>query len=467
MSPERLRLHNVEVDGQAGLDVSIEGGKIMEIVEIAASAPLLGNDLDGRGGALIPGLADHHLHLLAATARSHSTDLRAAITCDDIGRHLVAASAGRPAGAWLRATGCPPALAESLTAASLDAIVRDRPLRVQDQSGALWVLNSAGLAQLELRHAPPGLERGAAGRPTGRLWRADAWLQEQLGGTLPDLRPLGAELAAMGVVAITDTSITTTQPTADLLADAHRRGDLPQRLRLMSAGSLAAPEDAAFEVGPVKVLLDERDLPTLDDMIARINTARAWRRNVAVHCVTLVELAFSLAAFEAAGARPGDRIEHGGVVPEFTFAALEAFGLTVVTQPGFISAHGDRYLAEVDPKDIPDLYPCGRLIAAGVKVAFGSDAPYGPLDPLGHSPGGRDPNDAERQDAGRSGTPRAGGGPAAPPRSARPPGRGRQDGSPWGRPRTSAFSRRHLPKPWTRSTPGSSRRPSSVGGSPI
>jgi predicted amidohydrolase YtcJ len=378
VSAERLCLRNVEVEGQAGLNVSIEGGKI---VEIAAGAPGLGSDLDGRGGALIPGLADHHLHLLAMAARSHSADLRAAVTYDDIGRHLVAASSGRPAGAWLRATGCAPALAEGLTAASLDAIVRDRPLRVQDQSGTLWVLNSAGLSQLELRHPPPGLERDAAERPTGRLWRADAWLQAQLGGTLPDLRPLGAELAAMGVVAITDTSATTTQPTADRLADAHRRGDLPQKLRLMSAGPLAAPEDAAFDVGPVKVLLDERDLPTLDDMIARICTARAWRRNVAVHCVTLVELAFSLAAFEAAGARPGDRIEHGGVVPESTFTALEALGLTVVTQPGFISAHGDRYLAEVDPEDIPDLYPCGRLMAAGVKVAFGSDAPYGPLDP--------------------------------------------------------------------------------------
>jgi predicted amidohydrolase YtcJ len=148
---------------------------------------------------------------------------------------------------------------------------------------------------------------------------------------------------------------------------------------LMSAGELAARPDAA--VGPVKVLLDEHDLPDLDELIALTATARQWGRRVAIHCVTAVELAVSLAAFEAAGARPGDRIEHGGVIPKAAIGALKALGLTVVTQPGFVFDRGDRYLAEVPAEEQDSLYRIASLLRAGVPVAASSDAPYSSHDP--------------------------------------------------------------------------------------
>ena len=54
---------------------------------------------------------------------------------------------------------------------------------------------------------------------------------------------------------------------------------------------------------------------------------------------------------------------------------------TVVTQPAFVAAHGDRYLREVEPGERPWLYRLAGWLAAGVPLAAGSDAPYGPLDP--------------------------------------------------------------------------------------
>jgi predicted amidohydrolase YtcJ len=149
----------------------------------------------------------------------------------------------------------------------------------------------------------------------------------------------------------------------------------------MSGGALSAPADGAFAVGPVKVLLDDHALIDLEDFIARIGQARAWGRAVAVHCVTAAELALTLAAFDAAGARAGDRIEHGGVIPLEAVARLKALGPTVVTQPAFVRERGDRYLAEVEARDRPDLYRCASLRAAGVPVAFSSDAPYASPDP--------------------------------------------------------------------------------------
>ncbi|HEX7885470.1 MAG TPA: amidohydrolase family protein, partial [Phenylobacterium sp.] len=162
---------------------------------------------------------------------------------------------------------------------------------------------------------------------------------------------------------------------------AHRAGDLPQRLMLMSGGPLEAPADAAFAVGPLKVLLDDHSLPDIDDMAARIVAARAQRRRVAVHCVTAGELAVTLAAFEAAGAQVGDRVEHGGVIPPAAIDTLRRLKLTVVTQPAFIHERGDRYAAHVAPQDQPDLYRLRSLLDAGVPVAASSDAPYASPDP--------------------------------------------------------------------------------------
>jgi predicted amidohydrolase YtcJ len=373
-----LTIRNVEIEGRPGLDVRIEAGRI---AAVGPRLPATPDEIDAAGGALIPGLADHHIHLLALAAQSSSVDLRDVATRHQIFARLGAAAAARPPGVWLRAVGCPARVAETLTLADLDALAPRHPLRLQDQTGALWLLNGRALAALGDADLPPSVERDAAGRPTGRLFRGDAWLRERLGAEPPDLAAIGRRLASYGVTCVTDASANTDAASAALLAAAHRAGDLPQRLTLMSAGSLEAAADAAFAVGPVKVLLDDAALIDLDDFAQRIERARAWRRNVAVHCVTAAELALTLAAFDAAGARPQDRIEHGGVIPPEAISQIKALGLTVVTQPAFVAERGDRYLAEVDPAEQPDLYRCASLIAAGVPVALSSDAPYAQPDP--------------------------------------------------------------------------------------
>jgi predicted amidohydrolase YtcJ len=59
---------------------------------------------------------------------------------------------------------------------------------------------------------------------------------------------------------------------------------------------------------------------------------------------------------------------------------IRALGVTVVTQPGLVRSRGDRYLEDVEAEDQPDLWRLGSLQRAGVAVAAGSDAPYGPAD---------------------------------------------------------------------------------------
>lgn len=378
MASSGLIVRNVEVDGRPGVDVRLEGGRIAAVGE-GLRGP--GEELDGRGGALIPGLIDHHIHLLATAAQAQSLQLQGAADAAAFAELIRSALADRPPGAWLRATGYHERIAGELNRAVLDQLAPDHPVRVQHQTGALWILNSAALAALTGLDFPPEAERDRKGRLTGRIWRGDAWLRARIAADPPDLAPLGRILAGFGITGVTDTSATTDAAAAAVLAGARRDGALPQRLTLMSGGMLEAPADGAFTVGPVKILLDDARLIDLDAFVERIEGARPQGRAAAVHCVTAGELALTLAAFEIAGARPGDRIEHGGVIPADAIPVVRRLGLTVVTQPAFVFERGDRYLAEVDAAEQDDLYRCASLLAAGVPVAGSSDAPYASPDP--------------------------------------------------------------------------------------
>ncbi len=360
-----LVIRNVELDGHPA-DVRLAEGAVAEIGH-GLRGP---EEIDGQGGALIPGLTDHHIHLFALAAQADSVDLTAVASPDDLRDRIAAAAAARPPGAWIRATGYHEAMAGELTRVELNALAPRHRLRIQHQTGSLWILNTLAMAAVDDGDLPASVERA-----TGRVWRGDGWLRERIGAEPPPLAPIGARLASFGITAVTDASVTTDGAAAARLS----AGELPQRLTLMSGGELAVSE--AYAVGPVKVLLDDHSLPDLDDFIDHIGNARAWRRSVAVHCVTAGELALSLAAFHAAGARPGDRIEHGGVIPEAAIAELKALGLAVVTQSAFIRERGDRYAAQVDVADLPDLYRCASLLRAGVPMAMSSDAPYASPDP--------------------------------------------------------------------------------------
>jgi len=363
-----LVLRNVRPWGGDAVDVALADGRISAI---GAGLPRAHDEIDGRGDLLLPGLHDHHLHILALAARRQSVDLTG----------LCAAAAVRAAlagavrvGGWLRAVGYDERAAGLPDAAVLDQWVGACPLRLQDRTGALWVLNSSGLAHLAGRDLPPGAERDSSGRPTGRFWREDQWLAGALPRSLPDLAGMGQDLARLGLTGLTDATAHNGPVEARLLA-----GAVPQRLTLMGGEALTVGQ--GYTRGPLKLLIDERDPPDPDALAARIDVARAQGRNVAAHCVTEVELALYLAALGAGGARAGDRIEHGGMIPHQAVAVIAEAGLTVVTNPAFIHDRGDRYRATIAPDDWVDLYRARSLIAAGIPLMAGSDAPYAAVDP--------------------------------------------------------------------------------------
>jgi predicted amidohydrolase YtcJ len=372
-------LHDVEVDGRL-VDVRCDAGAITEI----GTGLDRGTDtaIDGHGGALLPGLHDHHIHLFATAALARSVPVGPADVSgkDGLAATLGAAGRGLPPGAWIRATGYHESVAGPLDREVLDALVPDRPLRVQHRTGAMWVLNSAACRAVALDESPPeGAEVDQHGRPTGRLVRLDGWLRDRLPPTgPPDLTALATRLHRLGITGVTDTTATAS------LDDLCALLPVAQHLHVAATGGPALT-DATFPPGiargPVKVVVDEHDLPPLGGLVAWIRAAHAAGRAVALHLVTRASIVLALAAWDEAGAVPGDRIEHGSVIPAELIAELAHSRLTVVTQPSFVHERGDQYLTDVDPDDLDHLYRCGSLLSAGVAVAAGSDAPYGDVDP--------------------------------------------------------------------------------------
>jgi predicted amidohydrolase YtcJ len=386
--PRELLLRDVEVAGRP-VDVRVAGAVVTEVGMRLRPAPGGTEVVDGGGGALVPGLHDHHIHLLATAAARRSVAAGPADVGDRAGLASALRTAGSalPAGRWVRAVGYHASVAGDLDRRDVDALLADRPVRIQHRSGARWVLNSAAVDALDLDRGDdplrPGVERDAAGHATGRLHRADAWLRPLVAeDDPPDLAPLGELLARAGVTGVTDTTPYTDPADLAPLSAAVLAGALPQRVVVTGGAELAgADPPEGLEWGPVKLVVDDADYPGLDMLADQVAGAHAHGRSVAVHCVTRTALVLALAAWEVAGARPGDRVEHAAVVPPELVADLRRHRLTVVTQPGFVAERGDEYRSEVDAGDLPHLYPCAGLIAAGVAVAGSTDAPYSDPDP--------------------------------------------------------------------------------------
>lgn len=380
-------IRQCELAGQGDLhDVRVAGNIITEIARDLQREP--GEALvEAHGGALRPGLHDHHIHLNALAAalqslRCGAPDINGA---EELARALESANRANP-DQWLRGIGYHPGVAGDIDRDWLDRFLPDRPARIQHRGGRLWLLNSAGLAALGLdAAAPAGLPRGVErrdGRLTGRLYECDQWLRQQMHSAPPGLDLVSERLASHGVTHVTDTSPDNGPDAWRHLHSEQQAGRLRQNVRLMGSLALDGMEQTArLATGEYKLHLLESQLPDKDAACADMQAARGQGRNIAVHCVTLAELSFALDCFDRVGNHAGDRIEHASVVSPDLLAEVRRRGLRVVTQPHFIAERGDQYRQDISTTEQAWLYRLRSFLDAGIPLAGGSDAPFGASNP--------------------------------------------------------------------------------------
>lgn len=376
-----LNAELLDSDGKTRLtNAAIKDSQFIEITD-HAKLEVGSTVIDARGNLLIPGLHDHHTHLIAYAASLVS------INCGppdvESETDLKSALLGQPGRQWLRGTGYHESVLGHLDRQWLDTWAPERPIRIQHRSGRLWVLNSLGLemiANAALKLAPH--ERDRLTCNDGRLYDVDELLGNLTRSDPPPVKLASQQLAAFGVTGINDMTPSNNTETWQWFSELQRGQDLLQKVRMSGKPGLSGcKQTALLSVGETKVHLHDSSLPDFDDFVSTITESHLQQRNVAVHCVTEVELVYTLSAFRSASTLTGDRIEHASVIPPALIEQLCELGLNVVTQPNFVRERGDAYLQDIPIAEHASLYRTNSLMLAGVPTAFGTDLPFGHPDP--------------------------------------------------------------------------------------
>ena len=352
-----LLLKNAELNGHR-IDVRCRDGQITEIGQnLKSVTDEIQKDVEG--GALLPGLRDDHLHLMASAARRRSVHCGPPDVTSTQALELALQNA--PSGNWVRGTGYHESVAGDLTKTQIDQWVSDRPVRIQHRSGRLWYFNTKGAAEL-------GLPLDG----DGQLYRQDEALLTRLPSVddlASDLQAISMELASYGVTRVNDATPSNDDDSVALL----RKNCFRQYVDAMGCEQLSE--------GHLKIMLDDYQLPDLDELAERIAGAHARGRPVAIHCVSRVEIVFALAAISEAGMAEGDRLEHATELQQDLIEQVAALRLMVVPNPNFIYARGDQYIADNETDVLDSLYPIRSIDAHHVRCTAGTDAPFGDLDP--------------------------------------------------------------------------------------
>ena len=358
-----MLIQNIELDEEI-CSVRIEDSKI---ASIGCALEPIGNEqiLDGQGGVLLPGLHDHHIHLNASAAALNS--LRCGPPYVEDSEQLMAALNSAPGEGWLRGIGYQHSVAGEIDCSWLDEHGPDRPVRIQHRGGRMWVFNSRAMDLLDI-----DIPRN------GRLVDGDALIRQALPTTRPNLDALIRKLHSYGITGVTEVT-----PENGLEDFEHYEAYSEfLNLTIMGSETLNGFESTGdTRLGPLKIHNHDHDLPSLADLTEQIAHAHDYDRAVAIHCVTRAEIMISLAAIEDAGVHAGDRIEHAAIADDDIIDKIAKLGLTVVTQPHFITERQDAYLRDVDLQEQPNLWRLRSFSDAKVKLAGGSDAPFGDFDP--------------------------------------------------------------------------------------
>jgi len=411
--PVDLIVHNAKVYvaddlGTVADAVAIRGNKILKVGgerEVMRYRRPQTTVIDAHGAAVLPGFDDAHVSLVAGGLARDGVQLHGADTLDAMQTRVREWVAARPEAAWVVGGGwSADAFADQPSRAALDAAVSDRPARLLSAGGdALWVNTKAlQAARITRRTANPNggvIVRDRRGDATGVLKGSAMTLVDRL---VP--RPTREERAKALQLAMRDASQHGVTSVHDLGAAS---GDLDLYDAARDAGTLALRVYASVQAGLTP--LDDLDAiakrypddPLLKSGLARIAAppsgdaltalvsaldSRGWQ--VAIDAVDEPSVrealdAIGAVAKSANSAHPArHRIENLALVDPQDVPRFGALGVVASLQPLHASDALSTWTRAVGPERAPFGWAARSLSAAGAHLAFGSDWPLLPLDPL-------------------------------------------------------------------------------------
>lgn len=436
------RVFTGDASGSDAEAVAVQGNTILRVGsnrEIQRLARAQTTIIDARGGSVLPGFNDSHAHLLAGGLALDQVSLSDATTMEEVEQTVRAWAEANPTQPWIRGRGWPyAAFAGGLpTRQALDRLVPDRPAYLISDDGHTGWANTAALRAAGItRHTPDPangvIVRDARGEPTGALKEAAMSLVSQVlpapgrDERLVALRAAMVEANRVGVTSVL--SADGTRDDLELYDELRRRGEMTVRVYqaltvdgsattgdldaldevrqryqddpLLKTGVARVMADGVVETGTA-ALLDPYDgaaagsgslrMPAeaLTRLIGELDR-RGWQ--VMTHAIGDAAVRAALDAYEAAAeSNPAPergrrhRVEHLEVADPADLGRFAGLDVVASIQPahGRPPADDDPWLTNLGPDRARRGWATGSLLAKGATVAFGSDWPVAPLDPIG------------------------------------------------------------------------------------
>ncbi len=411
--------------------VACADGRIVAVGTNDEVMALAGPDtelIDAAGRLVLPGLIDAHVHFLQYAIRSHEVNLFGVRDFAEVSRRIRRAVENAEPGDWVQGWGWD----ENLwgirpSRAHLDPIAPHTPVVLRRLDMHTYWLNSAALKQAGITRETPDppesrLERDATGELTGLLreWNAIRLVEPHI--PQPDtatlqawLREAIAEAHRLGLTGIHDQRVQREgrqtfrlfqalrhQEELDLRVHMHIAAEhLPEAATLGlqpgfgddrlwlghvkafadgTMGSRTALMIEPFEGEPDNYGLAITPADALWELASQVDQAGFPLSIHAIGDLAVRQVIDVLSEFQPDPQWP-HRIEHVQIIHPNDLARLSRYGLVASVQPVHLCTDWPTADRVWGPR-ARYTYAFRSLLAHGIRLALGSDAPVAPLDPM-------------------------------------------------------------------------------------
>ena len=388
--------------------------------------------IDAEGRRLLPGFNDAHVHLVDGGTQLDNVDLKDAESPEEFARRIGARARAKPGewivgGEWDDQRWMPPRLP---TRALVDDVTNGTPVFVSRYDGHMALANAAALGRAGItEHTPdpPGgvIVRDAQGNPTGVLKDAAMdFVTKVIPSATPEERQRAVKRAMEHAASLGVTSVQDMNPSYDdiaVYADLANRGELTLRI-------YAAPLETGFydqakigirrsfgspwlRLGAVKGYADgslgsttayffepyldapntrgllSGEMQPIAHMRTRLMAADRAGLQLCMHAIGDAGISQILDLFDDVVDANGDRdrrlrIEHAQHIAPKDFDRFASLKVIASVQPYHAIDDGRWAERRIGPVRIKTTYAFRTLLDKGVRLAFGTDWPVAPLNPL-------------------------------------------------------------------------------------
>jgi predicted amidohydrolase YtcJ len=425
-------IHTMDAKNPDAQSVAVWQNKIIAVGKDADTKALIGPKtrvIDAGGKLVIPGFNDAHVHFLETGFQLSSVNLREAGSPEEFAQILKSFAAKQPKGRWIQGgrwdhENWKPA--NLPTRQLIDAATPDNPVFISRLDGHMALANSAAMllagVTRDTKDVPGGvIVRDANGEPTGVFKDA---AMDLIGRVIPDASPeeklemaqaASDHAASLGVTSVQDMSAGTN---VGVYQDLLRRGTLKTRVygcspladlaRWRNAGLHYAFGNPMLRVGCLKGYADGSlgsttawffkpymDAPETSGlaredmavMLKNVTDADKAGLQVMIHAIGDRANAEILDIYRKLDQADGPRdrrfrIEHS---QHLRLEDIKRFGgqkVVASMQPVHLPDDGRWAGKRLDVERLKGTYAFRTLLDTGAVLAFGSDSPVAPLNPL-------------------------------------------------------------------------------------